>query len=292
MREGIILLDPDLNAQFINRSVRELWHISDEPAGRCPNIAELVGDAIMTGTYGVPREMLPNFIEQRIAQIRAGDSVPTDLQTSDDRVIRSQCDALPSGGRMLTYCDVTDLVRSAERMESLATTDSVTGLCNRRHFLARAEIEWSRSIRYGRPLSLLVIDIDNFKSINDSLGHDGGDEALCGVANTLKCESRAADVIGRFGGDEFLILLTEADIDQAALAGERLCRSIRALHLGAKDQRIGLSVSVGAATATREMRGMSELVKAADKALYRAKSMGRNCIAVATPERPLDMAAE
>ena len=84
---------------------------------------------------------------------------------------------------MLTYCDISDLIRSAEQLERFATTDSMTGLHNRRHFLALAEAEWGRFQRYHRPLSMLMVDIDHFKSVNDRYGHAVGDEAIVAVAN-------------------------------------------------------------------------------------------------------------
>jgi diguanylate cyclase (GGDEF)-like protein len=90
---------------------------------------------------------------------------------------------LKNDGRMLTYCDVTDLVRNAQQMEELATIDSLTGLANRRHFLALSTAEWSRFQRYYRPLSVLMIDVDHFKSVNDRYGHAIGDQALMAVVN-------------------------------------------------------------------------------------------------------------
>jgi PAS domain-containing protein len=109
VQEGIVLLDADLKVQFMNRAVRELWKVSDEQAESHPTYADLVADARYTGTYGVAPSNLETFIAQRIARVRTGDPAPQDLRTGDGRVIRSQCTILPMGGRMLTYCDVTDL---------------------------------------------------------------------------------------------------------------------------------------------------------------------------------------
>lgn len=112
---------------------------------------------------------------------------------------------------MLTYCDISDLVRSAEQLEKLATIDSMTGLFNRRHFLALAAAEWSRFLRYQRPLSMLAIDVDHFKSVNDRYGHAVGDEAIASVAATCQQCKRASDIVGRIGGEEFAVLLPETD---------------------------------------------------------------------------------
>jgi predicted signal transduction protein with EAL and GGDEF domain len=143
-----------------------------------PPYRRLVSDARFTGTYGVAPEELEDFIERRIASVKQGDPTPQDLKTSDGRHIRSQCTVLASGGRMLTYCDVTDLFDHADQLEKLATIDSMTGIYNRRQFLALAEAEWARFQRYNRPLSMLMVDIDHFKAVNDCFGHATGDIAL------------------------------------------------------------------------------------------------------------------
>ena len=148
MDQGIILLDEFLNAQFMNSAVRALWDVSDEQADRKPSFVELVSDSRRTGAYGVPREQLDKFIEQRIELVRSGNPAPVDIRHSDGRMIRSQCAVLPGGGRMLTYNDVTDLVLRASQFEQLATIDGLTGLYNRRHFDVLAAAEWQRFQRY------------------------------------------------------------------------------------------------------------------------------------------------
>ena len=110
VNEGIILLDAQLNAQFMNRAVRRLWGITDEQARRKPPYAELVNDSRFTKAYDVPPEELDAFISRRIAHVRSGDPTPVDIAVRDGRTIRTQCTVLPDGGRMVTYTDVTDLV--------------------------------------------------------------------------------------------------------------------------------------------------------------------------------------
>ena len=138
-----------------------------------------------------------------------------------------------NGGRMLTYCDVTDLVRNARQMEELATIDSMTGLSNRRHFLALAAAEWSRFQRYYRPLSVLMIDVDHFKSVNDRYGHAVGDQALIAVANACLEGKRSSDIVGRIGGEEFAMLLPETDLYQARIVADRICKAVAASTLRA-----------------------------------------------------------
>jgi diguanylate cyclase (GGDEF)-like protein len=166
---------------------------------------------------------------------------------------------LPGGGRMLTFSDVTDLVRLAKQYERLAITDGLTGLFNRRHFLARGEAEWQRFARYQRPLTLLMLDIDHFKSINDRFGHDAGDRAIVQVADACNDDRRGIDIVARLGGDEFVLLLPETDVEQAAVVAERLRARIAASALlvdGGAD--VPLTVSIGLAAATSSMSGVPQ----------------------------------
>jgi diguanylate cyclase (GGDEF)-like protein len=274
--QGIILLDANLQAQFMNQSVRELWKVSDEQADRKPHYAELVNDAHFTHIYGVPENELDDFIARRIATIKSGAATPVDIETRDGRVIRSQCAVLPSGGRMLTYNDVTDLVRQARNLEEFATTDELTSLFNRRHILSLVQAEWERLQRYYSKFSVIALDIDNFKSINDRFGHAAGDEALRHVAGLVVTDLRAVDKVGRQGGDELLVLLPETGLEEANRAAERICKAVRSHPLQIDGASVLMTVSCGVAEASVSMSGAEALLRQADRALYLAKANGRN----------------
>ena len=171
---------------------------------------------------------------------------------------------------MLTYNDVTDLVMRAKQFEELAAIDGLTGLYNRRHFDVLAEAEWSRFQRYRRPLSLFLIDIDQFKEINDQRGHEAGDVVLKKLATISMEGKRGTDIVARLGGDEFVVLLPETNLQQARSIAERI--------LSATDSLNGVTFSIGVAEATLRMSGIESLLRAADRALYSAKSAGKNCI--------------
>jgi len=283
IQQGIILLDPMLNAQFMNQAVRKLWKVSDAQADRKPPYVELVSETRETGVFDVPSQQLGKFISERIAIARAGDPTPVDIPHIDGRIIRSQCAVLPNGGRMLTYTEVTDLVHRAVQLEELATIDCLTGLYNRRQFNTLAEAEWSRFQRYHHPLSVLLLDIDFFKQINDQYGHDVGDRAITHLAMLCREEKRATDILGRIGGDEFMLLLPETTLLQAHTVAERLLERVsrRHLHTDEGTDDIPLRVSIGLAEATPSMSSSAALVKMADQALYQAKAAGRNCIIAA-----------
>src|SRR5262249_17392999 len=155
---------------------------------------------------------IDDYVARRLAWVQSGDPTPVDQRLSSGRILRCQCAVLPGGGRMLTYSDVTDIVRHAEEFERLATTDGMTGIYNRRHFLTLADREWDRAQRNARPLALLMIDIDFFKSINDRFGHDVGDQIIVHLVALARDCKRDSDVLARIGGEEFALLLPETDL--------------------------------------------------------------------------------
>jgi diguanylate cyclase (GGDEF)-like protein len=164
--------------------------------------------------------------------------------------------------------------RTHERLVALATTDPLTSLANRRSFRDRLEAECARSARAGIPLGLALVDLDHFKRVNDTHGHQAGDAVLRELADRLRRCARREDIVARVGGEEFAWLLPEADLDAAMEAAERLRRRIA----GEPFPIVGrVTASIGVATLGA---GPDELVRDADRALYRAKDAGRDlCVA-------------
>ena len=162
-------------------------------------------------------------------------------------------------------------------LERQATTDSLTGIANRRHFLTAAQKEINRCERHGRTLSLLMLDIDHFKEVNDTFGHATGDRALQAVARSCDKEMRSTDLCGRIGGEEFALLLVETGEAQACRVAERLIAQVEAIELFTENSRpVRLTTSIGVAECRPQTETLSDLMVRADKALYKAKNMGRN----------------
>ncbi len=170
-------------------------------------------------------------------------------------------------------------------LENLATTDGLTRLYNRRHFMERAEGEFERSQRYRRDLSVFLIDADHFKAINDTHGHDAGDRALRMLAAACRQGLRHLDVLGRYGGEELVVLLPETSAAVAYETAERLRRNVEELRIPALEGEIRLSVSIGVATAGPGTESVAALINEADRALYEAKRGGRNRVAAAGERR-------
>ena len=172
----------------------------------------------------------------------------------------------------------SELQLSLAREEALARTDGLTGLYNRSYFKELAAREFSAAARYQRALSILMIDVDNFKSINDTLGHAAGDQVLALIAQTAGRHIRAADVLARFGGDEFILLLPETNSRQARTVADRIRAGIAAtpVQAGMASLAVTLSIGIAGLRPGPAVDSMEELIQRADQALYRAKAEGRN----------------
>lgn len=281
IESGVILLDHELRAQFINTACHRMFNSPPQFVAGKPLFAEMLEFARRSKAYAISSEELAKYVSERLAWVVSGSQTPIDQRLSSGRVIRCQCAVLPAGGRMLTYSDITDIVHHAEELERLATTDGMTGIYNRRHFMTLADIEWRRSRRYRRPLSFLMIDIDYFKSINDRFGHQVGDQMIVHLTKVASVCKRDSDVLARIGGEEFGLLLPETDLAQSQLVAERLRREVAENPLVAESDRISTTISIGVATRDDTMAGTSDLMKMADRALYEAKNGGRNRVVCA-----------
>jgi len=172
-----------------------------------------------------------------------------------------------------------DNARLFAEMKRQATYDHLTGLAGRRHFSAELQREIDRARRSGRPLSMLMLDADHFKALNDSQGHLAGDAVLRMLAEVLREGTRSIDILGRLGGEEFGVLLPGANLDFAAVVAERLRETVESTKVPWKDTEIGVTVSIGVAYWEPGLLP-DDLIEASDVALYAAKNQGRNQIAL------------
>lgn len=169
------------------------------------------------------------------------------------------------------------------RLHEAALTDALTGLPNRRQAMESLHKEWAASARHNRPLALMVIDVDDFKTINDTHGHDVGDIALRHAADALRKAVRTQDLVCRTGGDEFTVLCPDTELEQALVVAERLRAGLEAAPAETGGPRLILTVSVGVCMRTPDMDSIEALIKGADEGLYLAKQRGRNRVVAAHP---------
>ncbi|MFW6190277.1 MAG: GGDEF domain-containing protein [Candidatus Bipolaricaulota bacterium] len=180
--------------------------------------------------------------------------------------------ALSNKTRKLTKKN-RELEEANRRIETLSKTDVLTGLANRRHFMDYFEKTLSQAQRHSHPLSLVVLDLDKFKDINDTYGHDAGDEVLSALGDLLERETREEDLAARIGGEEFAVLLTQANLEQARSYAERLRKRINRLEIESVTGEISGSLGISTLKSNDDPES---LMKRADRALYKAKDSGRN----------------
>lgn len=196
---------------------------------------------------------------------------------------------------MFAFQDISDAKQRELNLEQLVSTDTLTGVASRHHFIQRAEEVLCQSERNGQPFALLMLDLDHFKRVNDTHGHPAGDLVLRRVSETFRLSLRPGDICGRLGGEEFAVILSNTDIDAALSNAERLRQKINALHITlASGQSVNPSVSIGGVIFTPMMSddtntegplpqpvNIESMIEQADQGLYRAKKSGRNRVVFA-----------
>jgi diguanylate cyclase (GGDEF)-like protein len=173
-----------------------------------------------------------------------------------------------------------ELRRISAQLRALSATDGLTDIANRRTFDERIAVELAQATRYGTRLSLVMVDIDHFKHLNDNFGHRAGDEVLRQVAKRLEAEKRVGDLVARYGGEEFVAILPHTDAASAAAWAERARERISAAEILAEGQALHVTASFGVAEEGPNTGTPEALVAAADAAMYEAKSRGRNRVVV------------
>ena len=173
--------------------------------------------------------------------------------------------------------DISDKVIAEEKLKYLANTDELTGLYNRRFFMKAVQVELERAKRYGQGFSLVMLDIDNFKSVNDTYGHGVGDAALQQVSHVMQERLRQVDVLGRLGGEEFCMILPGTVPEGAFKLAEEMRKKIEETPFKLCGRDIYLTVSLGVTAYHEGITGVEMLLKMADKAMYKAKDSGKNC---------------
>jgi len=242
----------------IGRHCYELCHGTDEPFDGCPLHRSMLDD----------EEHSTEIVEPRLGGtfIVSVSPLPTDNHQAERFVHVAR--------------DITERKIFEERLRKQARTDSLTNIWNRRHFMQLAERELERTRRYGGQFALAMIDLDHFKTINDTCGHDVGDETLRKVAEIVGNNLRKVDVFARFGGEEFVLALPETDLEKALHVAERLRRQVADTPMTDQATPIRTTVSIGVTVVGHEPADLATALKQADKALYMAKRNGRNRVEV------------
>jgi diguanylate cyclase (GGDEF)-like protein len=292
MPVGIMFVDPTRHVQYINLECRRLWGISDSDDFTGQLDTELIAHT---------RDLIAQpdaFIRQLEASLKEyGTSQSFDTPLRNGRIIRSRSCVVPDAsgnryiGRIWLFEDVTEEYARLHEAQSRADRDGLTGLFNRRRFDEDMDRLFAQAQRNGGRLSLLYFDLDNFKKIKDEHGHVAGDKILKSIAQALTLQSRRNENLYRISGDEFAILIAEAELRQVEALAQRVITTIEKLPFSFAEHEVHIRCSMGIATCSTESRPQTatDLLHQADSALYQARQAGNNRWHVYDPEHPLDL---
>lgn len=279
MHEGVVVLDSRKRIVDFNPAAREILSLSD-----IRSLGKYIGRELP-----VIHQFVTNLIQS--PNVRAELSLDVlGMASRYELTVTPIYNALGAlNGHLLILRDITEQRHTEDKLQQLALTDSLTGCLNRRAFFELAAPEFERSLRYRRPLSFIILDVDNFKKVNDTYGHLVGDQVLEGMARACQHSLRDSDRLARYGGEEFVVMLPETDAEGAGLAAERMRQIIETMAVNSGQSSVHITASLGVTTfEPGQMHySLDRLLGQADQALYRAKQTGRNRIWVWQDEESL-----
>lgn len=230
---------------------------------------------VADGVRGLAQAYGKSYREQR-RLVRLSDRMQLDLQTANAR-LEEQAEELKALNRALAE-EVEQRKALAQEVHRMAITDPLTGMFTRRHLYELAERDLMRSARHDLPLSVLLIDIDHFKTINDAFGMAAGDEVLRGLAEVCRRTFRDTDVTGRLGGEEFCAVLPDTAVDEATALADSLRAEAEAMRIPLTDGEARITLSIGVIVYDADGASLDRLLQRADTALYQAKAAGGNTV--------------
>lgn len=273
---GFALYDKEDRLVHCNERYRQVYAAGARFIVPGATFEEILRYAVSKGQFPEAAGREEAWIANRLEQHR-NPGEPIEQMLPGDQWLRVQERRTSEGGTVGFRFDITRLKHQERELARLAWTDSLTGALNRHRFLELAENEIDRTARHHKPASLLVVDADHFKQINDRNGHAAGDEVLKGIVERFKKTLRSHDIIGRLGGEEFGVMLPEIGAEDAVKVAAKLCNAISEVPFPFEGQLLRATVSIGVAT-HEPGDHLHEVMRRADMALYEAKGAGRNCL--------------
>jgi len=265
MSDGVLVLDANNRIVDMNPEAGKL--LSASPAGTIGRPVEEV--------FSQWKDIVQAFLEvsKTRVEVLTGNGSNTHLDLQISPLFDKRKNFI---GRLVVWRDISRLKQIQTDLEKLATQDPLTHVYNRRHFYTLAEVEIQRSLRSHSPFSVILVDIDHFKNVNDKYGHKAGDEVLIHFTKVCIQNLRKVDIFSRFGGEEFAIVLPEADLDQAKETAERIRKIVESTVLNIDEHQFKITASFGVSTFRGSPDTLELLLQKSDKALYTAKNKGRN----------------
>jgi diguanylate cyclase (GGDEF)-like protein len=274
MEEGVSVFDADLRLRTANRRFRELLGFDESLCVAGTPFAAFVRAAAERGEYGSGD--IEELVASRVALALRFEPHNFERAQPDGRILEVRGRPLPGGGFMTMYADITERKVAQRRIRDLATRDALTGLPNRAWFSELLNVAIHTARRYGRQLALLFIDLDRFKIINDTMGHEAGDTLVRKIAKQLEGALRSSDVVARLGGDEFVVLLQDLQgTEQAATVARKLLAAV-IQPVTVRNTQCRVTASIGICIFPDDAQDEQTLMRHADIAMYLAKEDGKN----------------
>lgn len=276
--EGIYRTDAEGTLLEVNTALATMlgYDSSSDMLSRVPEVGSMFYHLRAFGQYDnvLRKKSVVKTMQAKLCRVD-GSTLWTEINAG---VIEDQSEeGSQLSGVVGVIADITERKRMMREMCRLARTDSLTGLWNRGYFIELASREIARCKRSVRNLSILLVDVDYFKKVNDHYGHDTGDKVLVGVADAMRNSLREIDIVARFGGEEFVVLLPDTSIQSAHKVAQRVCNSIREQDfLDDRRRKITITVSIGVTSYQNALSDLDLMLKRADIAMYSAKKNGRN----------------
>lgn len=280
---GVLFLDKELKVNMVNRAYREMWNITEKQINEHTTLRDLLYANKETGIYEATSQDFEAYVENRIARIQKGNISNMTLARMDGKVYEYQCVNLVDEGRLLTFYDITnlknakdELADTLEEVKELAHRDPLTGLANLRSVREQLGLSLALAKRKGDKVAVMFMDLDGFKAVNDSFGHEAGDEILKQVAGRLLQKTRSSDTIARIGGDEFVIVQIGVNkVEDVIGVAEKIIRVVSEPY-EIEVAEVQLSASIGIALYPEDGVTGQQLLKHADEAMYTIKASGKN----------------
>jgi diguanylate cyclase (GGDEF)-like protein len=272
---GIMLMDADLRGTFMNRAFREMWKVPPEIADAGASFTELLENMRDAGSNSVSEEQWADYVATRRREVVEADATSRESTRANGTTMLYKCIPLPDGGRMLTNFDITGRKKAEAAIARLALEDSLTDLPNRVQFQRDLNDAISLADRSGRLVGLMLLDLDNFKDVNDSLGHPAGDALLRQVAKRITSCLRQTDTVARLGGDEFAVIGTHAESVDGLIALARRIADEIARPFVLDEGEVHTGTSIGITIYPHDKGNTDQLLRNADLAVYQAKAVGR-----------------
>src|SRR3954453_2482814 len=282
MANGLCMLEENMRLIFSNKRYAEIFNLPPDVLRPGMSIRDIIAHSIAIGNYRHRNVTLEELYDDYVASLNAGELI-VHRHLADDRIIKITHEPMPQGGWVAIYEDVTERHRAEEHIAHLARHDSLTQLPNRVLLLEKMAEGLARAESHGEPMAVFYLDLDNFKGINDTLGHPIGDRLLGIIAERVRGVVREGDTIARLGGDEFAVLQSGSSANAARALARRLVATISE-PIEIDGQEINSSVSIGIALAPNDGTAADHLMKCAAPPLYRAKAEGRGTFRFFEPD--------